>query len=393
MRWGARVSWRACARSVARVSTIVLVWEIGGCAAVEPREGQPGQDAARNADASVMSQDVEAVGRGDVILDIGDGILDIGTVVVDAETVVVDAGAVVVDAGLAERRCVLQSREYGEAMRVIDVGPGSGERLRFRVNGVPAGSTGAVLHFDSLDADHPGQEGWISLGGRGHFAIPANTRWDNVTVRDNQVEVSSAITAGDTVVEFGPGPLERSHFGIAAVSIELTARVAVCPGEPSGPTDAGALRDAGPTLSPVERTLGYGMARYTNRFNWVFRCSANYAYTARGSDHESEDCDGEFHPDGTLRGTATFTFTNVIAGRYDIVVTSRHSANRNTLGALFIVNGERGRINQRDDRGGLSLWQDIWGRRDLAGTVTVTLDSSNNNGSDSVSSVTLRPVR
>ncbi|MEZ4409555.1 MAG: hypothetical protein R3A52_24245 [Polyangiales bacterium] len=293
-----------------------------------------------------------------------------------------------VDAGPPERVCTLRSTTFADAMQELDVGPTSAERLRFTVRAVPAGASRVILHFDSHDADHPGQEGWITVDGRGRFPIPADAAWDNVTTRDNRVDVTSASPSGDAVIAFGPGPLSRSFFRVGAVWLEVTARVATCPGE-TAPVDAGTPTGA----RPVERTVSYRAARYTNRFNWVHRCSANYAYTARGADHLSEDCDGAYRPDGTLRGTATFTFSDVIAGQYDVVVRSRHSTNRNSMGALFIVNGERGRINQRDDLGGLNLWEDTWGRRSLSGTVTVVLDTTVNNGSDSVSAVILRPVR
>ena len=82
----------------------------------------------------------------------------------------------------------------------------------------------------------------------------------------------------------------------------------------------------------------------------------------------------------------------MIPGAYAIMVTTRHSTNRHALGALFVVNGEPARIDQRTGPGTLTLVDDTWGRRALAGTVTVVLDATNNRGSDSVSAVTLRPV-
>jgi len=172
------------------------------------------------------------------------------------------------------------------------------------------------------------------------------------------------------------------------VALEFTARVERCPGAAMPmPTDAGT-----PTGPAVERTIGYRAATYTQRGNWVFRCDANYAYTARG-DHASEDCTGGYAPDGTLRGTATFRFTNVAAATYDVLIGSRHSSNRNDMRALFTVNGEANRIDQRTGDGALAIVTDVWGRRALSGTVTVVLDATRNSGSDSVSFVTLRPVR
>lgn len=311
-----------------------------------------------------------------------------------------DAGTMVavdvapVDAGppapvLPELRCRVQSTTYGAAMQELDVGPSSSERLRFTLPGIPAGVTAAALRYDSFDADHPGEEGVITLNGR-RFPMVANAAWDNVTVPEQRVDVGGAVVEGDNVVAFGPGPLPRSFFRVGRVALEFTARVERCPGAATPmptPTDAGT--PAGPV---VERTIGYRAATYTQRGNWVFRCDANYAYTARG-DHAAEDCTGGYAPDGTLRGTATFTFTNVTAATYDVLIGSRHSSNRNAMRALFTVNGEAVRIDQRTGDGALAIVTDLWGRRALSGTVRVVLDATRNSGSDSVSFVTLRPVR
>lgn len=299
-----------------------------------------------------------------------------------------------VDAGspmptLPEQRCRVESTTFGAAMQELDVGPSSSARLRFTLPGIPAGVTAATLHYDSHDADHPGEEGFVTLNGR-RFPMPANTAWDNVTVPGQTIVVTGSVAAGSNVAEFGPGPLSRSFFRIGRVALEFTARVERCPGAAMPmpmPVDAGT-----PTGPAVERTIGYRAATYTQRGNWVFRCDANYAYTARG-DHASEDCTGGYMPDGTLRGTATFRFTNVVAATYDVLIGSRHSSNRNDMRALFTVNGEANRIDQRTGEGSLTIVTDVWGRRALSGTVTVVLDATRNSGSDSVSFVTLRPVR
>lgn len=292
-----------------------------------------------------------------------------------------------VDAGptLPELRCTLRSTSFDAPMQELDVGPTSSARLRFTINDVPAGVISATLRFDSFDADHPNQEGRITVNGVGPFQIPANVGWDNTAQTDQRVDVTRAVREGSNVVEFGPGPLDRSFFRIGRVQLDVVARTLRCGSGGTSPPDAGVT---GPR---VTRRLGYMNATYHLRRNFVFRCDANYAYTARG-DHASEDCTGGYNPDGTLRGTATFTFPNVAPGLYDIVVTSRHSSNRNPLGALFVVNGEAGRIDQRTGPGTLTLVDDLWGRRTLQGTVTVVLDAMNNRGSDAVSAVTLRPV-
>jgi hypothetical protein len=306
---------------------------------------------------------------------------DVVTPFPDVVTPPIDAGG-----PLPEVRCTLRSTTFDAAMQEIDVGPTSGTRLRFTLPDVPAGVTAATLRFDTFDADHPNEEGRITVNGVGPFQIPANVAWDNTTQTDQRVDVTRAVREGSNVVEFGPGPLDRSFYRIGRVQLDVVARATRCGGTVTPPVDAGM-----PTGPRVTRRLGYMNATYTRRDNFVFRCDANYAYTARG-DHASEDCTGGYNPDGTLRGTATFTFPNVVPGAYDIVVTSRHSTNRNTLGALFVVNGEPSRIDQRTGPGTLTLVDDTWGRRTLSGTVTVVLDATNNRGSDSVSAVTLRPV-
>jgi hypothetical protein len=288
---------------------------------------------------------------------------------------------------LPELRCEVRSTTFDAPFQSLDVGPTSTERLRFTVPGVPAGTTAATLRFDSRDADHPGEEGTITVNGRRGPTIPAMAAWDNTTIPDNRVDVSALVVPGTNTVEFGPGPLPRSAFGIGRVALEVTARVASCTGTPSPPPPP----PPPPGARPVERRLGYREATFTNRFNFVNRCDANYVYSAR-SDHPGEDCDNAYRPDGTLRGTVTFTFRDVVSATYDVLVVSRHSSNRNDAMALFVVNGEGRRIDQRTGSGTLTLVTDLWGRRALGGTVTVVLDTTSNRGSDSVSSVILRPA-
>lgn len=320
------------------------------------------------------------VQRDDVVIDLPAPQRDVITVVSDIPTSM-DAGA-----PLPELRCTLRATSFDGPMLELDVGPSSPERLRFTVNDVPAGVTSAALRFDTFDADHPDQEGRITVNGAGPFQIPANVAWDNTLRADQAVDVTRAVRAGSNAIEFGPGPLARSFYRIGRVRLDVVARAVRCGPAAPPPVDAGV-----PVGPRVTRRVTYPNARYTNRGNFVFRCDAGYAYTARG-DHAAEDCTGGYDPDGTLRGTATFSFPAVVPGTYDVVVTSRHSSNRNTLGALFRVNGEAGRIDQRTGPGTLTLVDDVWGRRALSGDVTVVLDSTTNRGSDSVAAVTLRPV-
>lgn len=146
-----------------------------------------------------------------------------------------------------------------------------------------------------------------------------------------------------------------------------------------------AITEAG----PVTRTIGYRSAAYTQRHNWVHDCGRGYAYTAAGTDHLSEDCDGLYKPDRSLRGTATFTFTRVVAATYDVIVAARHSMNRDAAGARFTVNGTAFTVNQRVGDG---IVKTTLTRGALSGEVKVVLDSSRGGGSDSIQSVTLRPV-
>ncbi len=337
-------------------------------------------------DVTAVLADAPATVDVQVVTDVPPTIVDVPpTPVVDVPPTPIDVGSPT--PMLPEQRCRVESTTYGAAMQELDVGPSSSTRLRFTLPGIPAGVTAATLHYDSFDADHPGEEGFATLNGR-RFPMPADAAWDNVTVPGQTIVVTGSVVAGSNVVEFGPGPLSRSFFRIGRVALEFTARVERCPGVVMPmPADAGT-----PTGPAVERTIGYRAATYTQRGNWVFRCDANYAYTARG-DHASEDCTGGYAPDGTLRGTATFRFTNVAAATYDVLIGSRHSSNRNDMRALFTVNGEANRIDQRTGDGALAIVTDVWGRRALSGTVTVVLDATRNSGSDSVSFVTLRPVR
>lgn len=283
-------------------------------------------------------------------------------------------------------RCRAESTTFAAAMLELDVPTGSTTRLRYSVPNVPTGVTSATLRFNTWDADHPGEEGRIYVNGRGPFALPATAGYDN-RMNTASVDVTSAVVAGTNTVEFGAGSLSpRTYYRIGAVALDTVANTFACSSAPPPPPPP-----PPPVGRAVERTVGYRAATYTGRRNWVVRCMG-YAYTARGTDHVGEDCDGLFDPDGTVRGTATFRFPAVVSATYDVIITSRHTSNRNPAGALFVVNGERGTIDQNDDRGGINTVTDVWGRRALSGDVTVVLDSSVNSGSDSVAAVTLRPV-
>ncbi len=117
----------------------------------------------------------------------------------------------------------------------------------------------------------------------------------------------------------------------------------------------------------------------------------DYAYTAQDAEHTS--CDAAYVP-GSAVGIATFTFPNVAAGDYDVFIQGRHTTSRNPNGAKVIVNTgsaiHEKRINQRDNSFGYPL--DLHGTYCLSGTVTVTIDSSEPNLSDSIQNVYLTPA-
>lgn len=278
--------------------------------------------------------------------------------------------------------CTYASTTFGQGMQELDVPTGSSEVLSFTVPDVPDPTLldAATLRFASHDADHPGEEGVVWVNGQGPYDLPADASWDNVTA-SGSIDVAGALVEGNNVIEFGAGSLEpRSFYRIGDVALDVLARVDACmdPVEPP-PADA------------VPRELDYLDATYTMRHNWVLRCdgSFDYAYTASGADHIALDCEGLYDPDGTERGTATWVFEDVVPATYEVQIRSRHTPNRNPQGALFVVDGEGIRIHQDDDA---DFTTDIWGVRELAGDVTVVLDSSMEAESDSVVWVRLEPV-
>jgi hypothetical protein len=286
------------------------------------------------------------------------------------------------------RACSFRSSSYAGAPLELDVGPTSAERLRFTVSGLPDPSlvASATLRFSIFDADHPGEEGVIRVNGGAPLDIPAMLAWDNVESVVT-VDVTGQTIAGDNTIELGPGPLDRSFFRVSLVSLELSARVSEC--MPSDPP---------PDPTAVRRQLHFHEATYTNRATWVVPCPPghprwvairDYAFTASGAEHESTDCDGLYRAGSGERGTATFTFPDVIPSTYGVYVRFRSSANRNPRGALFVVNGEEMRIDQVDASG--EYFEVLFGDRRLGGTVTVVLDSSREAESDSVTWVRLEP--
>jgi hypothetical protein len=286
------------------------------------------------------------------------------------------------------RDCSYRSTRFEALPLELDVGPTSTERLRFVVPGLPepAQIASATLRFTVFDADHPGEEGVIRLDGSPPLDLPAMLGWDNVEA-EVTVDVTGRTRAGDNVVEFGPGPLPRSFFRVSRLALDVSARLDAC--TPEGPP---------PDPSAVRRQMHFHEAVFTHRATWVVPCPPghprwtalrDYAFTASGEEHALTDCEGLYRAGSGERGTATFTFRDVIPSTYGVYVRFRSSANRNPLGALFVVNGEAQRIAQRDPSG--EFFEVLFGDRRLGGTVTVVLDSSLEAESDSVTWIRLEP--
>lgn len=285
-------------------------------------------------------------------------------------------GAGTTGAAVPSRDCRYSATTAGTLELMVDAG--SRERIVFTVPGLPEPGqvTAATLRFVSWDADHPGEEGLIFVNDGPGIDLPADAAWENAE-HATAVDVTGRTVAGDNTVAFGAGSfVDGSFYRIRQVVLDVTAHVEACP-EP-------------PALPPKSVQIDYPQATYTQRHNWVLRCDfmPPYAYTAEG-DHAAEDCDGLYMPDGSSEGTATFTFTDLAPAIYKITIQSRHSANRNPKGALFVVDGEAKRIDQTV---GSAVVVDEWGTKELAGTISVVLDSSMDSESDSVAWVRLDPV-
>lgn len=287
------------------------------------------------------------------------------------------------DEGLPElQECEYLSSSYGSALEVLEVPAGSNSRIGFELLGLPdpAVVESAVLHFDTYDADHPGEEGTVYVNGAGPYQLPANVDWDNMN-GTGLIDVSGATIDGNNVVEFGAGSLQPSSFyHVGNVRIVLEAHVDSCE----------AVMDP-PDPNAIEREQQYDEAEYTERHNWVLRCAANfeYAFTAYSAEHIPSDCEGLYDPDGNRTGTAIFHFGAVAASNYEIQIHSRHTVNRNPAGALFVVDGIGKRVHQDDDK---DFTTDIWGTKWLSGDIDVVLDSTMENQSDSVTWVKIVPV-
>ncbi len=277
--------------------------------------------------------------------------------------------------------CVYGAPNGAPGYREVDTFRGNVASVRFALEGLPdpARVTQAALVYQGYDVDHPGAEGWIVVNGGAPIALPADEALDNAG-REFTLDVTGATAQGANTVEFQAFDApEGSYYRISDLRLVVTTNGAQeCPGEPDPPTGDG-----------VERIIHYkdAGASFDQRRNWVLDCR-DYAYTARFDEHR--ECDSRYNPDGTGRGRSTFTFTGVIPDRYTVWVEGRHTINRNPAMMLVVVQGVERRINQRDEAG--LVW-DLHGEHELSGDVEVLIDSTREEGSDSVRRVRITPVR
>ena len=290
--------------------------------------------------------------------------------------------------GPAPIECNYPSTTYDGPMQQLDVmDPDSTFRLTFTVPGLPDPDliSSATLRFAAYDADHPGEEGNIYVNGSAPYDIPADEANDNAD-SVAEVDVTASVQAGTNTIEFGPGPLERSFFHIGAVELDVVAAIDEC--EESD--------DTGATGMGVLQEIHYSDAEYTQRNNWVWRCQQgfDYAFTAASSEHIPTDCEGLYAPDGSAHGTATFHFEDVVEDDYMVEIHAYHTWNRNPNGALILVNGISGTVNQRTSMEGESYFETAeWGVAHLSGDVDIVLDSSQGGyASDAVSWIRITPV-
>ncbi len=133
----------------------------------------------------------------------------------------------------------LRARQFEAPVAVLDVMAGSAERLRFEIDGVPdpAGLTGARLAMQLFDADHPGEEGRVYVNGQGPLELPADAGWEDQTVGTTLALPPAMLAEGATVVEFGAGPRQRTHYGVGQLSLRVSGPACERP-EAGPPLDA-----------------------------------------------------------------------------------------------------------------------------------------------------------
>lgn len=297
------------------------------------------------------------------------------------------------DSAAQVMNCVYPSTTFGSPRQLLDVmDPNSAVRLSFDIPDVPDPSAiqSATLRFSTFDADHPGEEGYVYVNGGSGLDIPANLAWESME-SSGDVDVLADISGGNNRIEFGPGPLQRSYFEIGDVELLVTALVDDCQAQDETDSDSDS-DDSGEPGTQME--VHYMDATYTGRQNWVWRCNGfDYAFTAANAKHVSSDCGSLYAPDGSAHGTATFNFANVVEDDYLVEVHAYHTWNRNPNGAIVIVDGVSGTVNQRTSMEGEAFYDTAqWGVAHLEGDVDIVLDSSQGGyASDSVTWVRITP--
>ncbi len=137
----------------------------------------------------------------------------------------------------------LRSVQFGADRAVLDVSEGSDQRLRYEVDGVPAPAqlTGGVLRMLLFDADHPGEEGRVFVNGGGPLDLPAAAEFESMEVPASLVVPVELLRGGRSVIEFGAGPRDRTHYGVRDVELAVSGPACDAP-----PPDASVTVDLGP---------------------------------------------------------------------------------------------------------------------------------------------------
>jgi hypothetical protein len=121
------------------------------------------------------------------------------------------------------------SQTYESTPQIIDIGPASGQRLRFVIPEIPSLDyiAYANLVFLSRDAENPQNEGLIYVN-NGTFNIPAHSSWVKRTIV-NSIDISDFLISGINVIDFIPTRTDRNYFEISRVRIDILAQVHSCP--------------------------------------------------------------------------------------------------------------------------------------------------------------------
>ena len=169
--------------------------------------------------------------------------------------------------------CVYEATNPGPQLLDTDEGTQS---LTFTVPGLPDPSAvqSATLHFDSYDADYPGEEGTITVNGGAPINLPAEEAWGDGGAMPNEVPVNGMTVVGSNQIVFAAGPRDRTYYSIGGVRLEVEAQVDDCD-DPQPPGD--------PTLDVVEDGLVAAFAFDEGEGTLLEDLVGNHDATAHGN--------------------------------------------------------------------------------------------------------------